>query len=190
MDIKKKLVILNEPTVTEENPKEIFRKIEEEVVQIFCEDIEGNKIELITDLERKNLQIDRGSLNPEERKEIESHVIHAYNFVSRIPWPPEFTNIPEIVLNHHEKLDGTGYPYGVKADKIPLQSRIMAIADIYDALVALDRPYKKAIGIEKALSILKEEVERKKLDCDLFEIFVKYRIYEKTLTPAAGSKTV
>lgn len=184
-EIREKLVMLNEPTVTEESPKDIFKKIEEEVENILCEDIEGNRVELITDVERLNLQIERGSLNPEERKEIEGHVIHAYNFVSRIPWPPEFKEIPDIVLKHHEKLDGTGYPNGCRGDNISVQSRIMAIADIYDALVASDRPYKKAISVEKALSILKEEVERNKLDKDLFDIFVKNRIYEKTVKKSA-----
>jgi HD-GYP domain-containing protein (c-di-GMP phosphodiesterase class II) len=105
--------------------------------------------------------------------------MHTYNFVSKIPWPPEYKNIPEIALKHHEKLDGTGYPNGLKGDEIPLQARMMAIADVYDALIATDRPYKKAIPLQKALDILKEEAERNKLDKDLLDIFLRYQIHKK-----------
>ncbi len=113
-----------------------------------------------------------------ERKEIQNHVVLTYNFVSKIPWPPEFKNIPKIVLYHHEMLDGSGYPKGIKGDKIPIQARIMSIADIYDALIATDRPYKKAIKHSTALKILKEEAKKNKLDNDLLDIFIKQKIYK------------
>jgi HD-GYP domain-containing protein (c-di-GMP phosphodiesterase class II) len=171
--------LLNEPTVTEVDPDEVINEISCEVGDIVCCDIEGNKIEVLTEDEKMNLEIKRGSLNPIERAEIESHVMHTYNFVSKIPWPPEYKNIPEIALKHHEKLDGTGYPHGLKGDEIPIQARMMAIADVYDALIATDRPYKKAIPLEKALDILREEAERNKLDKDLLDIFLRYKIYKK-----------
>ncbi|HON78421.1 MAG TPA: HD domain-containing phosphohydrolase, partial [Spirochaetota bacterium] len=178
--IRDKIAELNEPTVTDRDPKEILADIMKIIDETCCQDMDGNAIEVIDAYERENLGIKRGSLNDEERKEIESHVIHTYNFVSKIPWPPEFKNIPEFALKHHEKLDGTGYPNNLKGkDQIPIQARMMAIADIYDALTASDRPYKKAIPPERAISILEEEATRNKIDPDLFEIFVRYKIYEK-----------
>jgi HD-GYP domain-containing protein (c-di-GMP phosphodiesterase class II) len=124
--------------------------------------------------------IKRGSLNRDERIEIESHVIETYKFVSKIPWPPEYKRIPEIAMRHHEKLDGTGYPDGLKGkDSTSLQSRMMAIADIYDALTAQDRPYKKSVPVDKVLKILKEEADCNKLDSDLVDLFIDYKIYEK-----------
>lgn len=178
--IRDSIAQLNEPTVTDKDPKEVLASIMSIIDQTCCRDMDGNAIEIIDSYERENLEIKRGSLNDVERKEIESHVIHTYNFVSKIPWPPEFKNIPEFALKHHEKLDGTGYPHNLKGkDQIPVQARMMAIADIYDALTASDRPYKKAIPPERAISILEEEASRNKIDPDLFEIFVRYKIYEK-----------
>jgi HD-GYP domain-containing protein (c-di-GMP phosphodiesterase class II) len=176
--IKEKIIILNEPTITEKDPREILAEIQKEIKGIKLFDIDGNKINLITKNERQNLEIRRGSLNPLERKEIQNHVVLSYNFVSRIPWPPEFKNIPKIVLNHHEKLDGSGYPKGIKSERIPIQARIMSIADIYDALIARDRPYKKAVNQLNALKILQDEAEKNKLDKDLLDIFIKQKIYK------------
>ena len=84
--------------------------------------------------------------------------------------------MPDIVYGHHERLDGSGYPRHLVADEIPIQAKIMAIADIFDALVAMDRPYKKAIPLERALSILEAEVKEGKLDGELFRIFVEARV--------------
>ena len=177
--IKDTVRSLNEPTVTDRDPDEILESIIGEIRQVNCDDIEGNRVEVIDPPTRTNLAIKRGSLNEEERKEIESHVIHTYNFVSKIPWPPEFKNIPEIALKHHEKLDGTGYPYGLKKEEIPIQARMMAIADIYDALTASDRPYKKALPKEVALKILNDEAKNNKIDADLLDVFIRHRIYDK-----------
>ena len=127
------------------------------------------------------LSIRKGSLSEEERLEIESHVSHTYEFLSQIPWTGEFSHIPEITWAHHEKLDGSGYPRGLKAPAIPLQSRMMTIADIYDALVAWDRPYKRAVSVERALAILADEAKTGKLDEYLLELFVSARVYERTL---------
>ena len=91
------------------------------------------------------------------------------------------TAFPEITWAHHEKLDGSGYPRGLLAPAIPLQSRMMAIADIYDALVAWDRPYKRAVSVERALAILEDEARSGKLDRDLLALFVSARVYERTL---------
>jgi len=180
IEIKETIIKLNEPTVTEFEPDEVLRGILNEIETIECTDISGRRFEVITDLDKKNLSIKRGSLNEEERQEIESHVIETYKFVSKIPWPPEYKKIPEIALRHHEKLDGTGYPDGLAGrESVSLQSRMMAIADIFDALTAQDRPYKRAVPIEKVVDILREEARSNKLDPDLVELFITEKIYEK-----------
>ena len=95
--------------------------------------------------------------------------------------------MPEIAFAHHEKLDGTGYPRRLKAADIPLQSRMMTISDIFDALVAWDRPYKKAVPVEKALAILNDEAKQGKLDTDLLQVFIEARVFELTARRAAGN---
>lgn len=171
---------LNEPTVTEEGAEEALSRIVSDLNSMECADTGGEKLEVITDSDMKNLVIRRGSLNVDERKEIESHVVHTYNFVSRIPWPPEYRNIPEIAVRHHEKLDGTGYPDRISGeDGISIQARMMAVADIYDALASGDRQYKKSVPLEKILKILAEEAEKNKLDKNLVELFISRKIYEK-----------
>ncbi len=186
-EIKEQLIRLNEPTVTDLDPDSVLSSILDEIMEIECTDITGHKLDILTDLDKTNLRIKRGSLNDQERIEIESHVIETYKFVSKIPWPPEYKNIPEIALRHHEKLDGTGYPDRLEGrESTSLQSRMMAIADIYDALTAQDRPYKKSVPLEKVLVILKEEADRNKLDPDLVSLFISDKVYERipACTPA------
>jgi HD-GYP domain-containing protein (c-di-GMP phosphodiesterase class II) len=179
-EIRDSIVALNEPSVVAENIEEKLNALCGEIGEIGCVSVDGDHMEVISDFDKQNLRIKRGSLNESERKEIESHVVHTYTFVSKIPWPPEYRRIPEIALSHHEKLDGTGYPNGIKGkENMLLQSRIMAVADIYDALVASDRPYKKAMPMDKVISILKEEAGRNILDRDLVDLFVEKKIYEK-----------
>ncbi|MEW6543335.1 MAG: GAF domain-containing protein [Nitrospirota bacterium] len=123
------------------------------------------------------LSIPRGSLTAEERLEIESHVTHTYRFLSTIPWTKSLKNVPLIAYGHHEKLDGSGYPRQVPGDVIPVQTRMMTISDIYDALTAADRPYKAAVPIAKALDILQDEVKHGKVDADLLQVFVESKVY-------------
>ena len=122
--------------------------------------MEGNRQPFLTPNEVAALSIRKGSLSEKERREIESHVTHTFRFLSEIPWTGEFRRVPEIAYAHHEKLDGTGYPRRLKAAEIPIQSRMMTISDIFDALVAWDRPYKKAVPVERALDILRDEARR------------------------------
>lgn len=124
------------------------------------------------------LSIRKGTLTRAERLEIESHVQHTYEFLQKIPWTGEFRAIPEIAWAHHEKLDGSGYPRRLKAPDIPVQSRMMTIADIYDALVALDRPYKRAVSVERALDILGDEAKQGRIDLDLLQVFVEARVFD------------
>ncbi len=166
----------NEPSVLEE---ETFHTLMDLPKRTF-RDWQGAPQPFLTSQEVAALSIRRGSLSEEERRQIESHVTHTYEFLSKIRWTSEFSRIPEIAWAHHEKLDGSGYPRGLRAGEIPLQSRMMAIADIYDALVAWDRPYKRAVSVDRALSILDEEAKAGKLDPRLLELFVGARIYERT----------
>jgi HD-GYP domain-containing protein (c-di-GMP phosphodiesterase class II) len=109
--------------------------------------------------------------------EIEKHVSFTYEILKMVPWSRGLENVPTIAHRHHEKLDGTGYPLKVRGEEIPIQSRMLTIADIYDALTAKDRPYKAAVPVEKALEILETEVKQGKLDGVLFKLFVQARAY-------------
>ena len=126
------------------------------------------------------LSIRKGTLDDGERLEIESHVRHTFDFLRDIPWTRNLSGIPDIARGHHEKLDGSGYPRGVQAPDIPIQTRMMTISDIYDALTAKDRPYKRAVPTERALDIMQSEVKGGMLDSDLFQLFIAARVFEET----------
>lgn len=158
-----------------------------DMLNVAVEDPEGDMLRLLQPDEFMNLSIPRGSLNEGERKEIESHVSHTYRFLQLIPWTRDFRHVAEIAWGHHEKLDGSGYPRGVTAAEIPLQTRMMTISDIFDALTATDRPYKRAVPAERALDILGMEVREGKLDKGLYDVFVESRVYERV--PAGQAPT-
>ncbi|GAI44290.1 unnamed protein product, partial [marine sediment metagenome] len=180
IEIMQLIDILNKPALQKGDPEDLIGKIKELGAELHYKDINGQPIPLLNDYERANFAIKRGSLNQEERSIIESHVQHSYNFVSKIPWPPEYKNIPEIVVKHHEKLDGSGYPHGLRGkEQIPLPARIMVIADIFDALTAPDRPYKSAVPMDRVKAILGEEAADGKLDGDVVELLVSKRLYER-----------
>ena len=127
--------------------------------------------------EASSLQIRRGSLTETERLEINNHVVHTHSFLRQIPWSRTLRDVPAIAGAHHEKLDGTRLSVGLRGDKIPVPARMMAIRDIYDALTASDRPYKKAMPAEKALDILSSDVKHGQLDSNLFEVFLGARVW-------------
>ncbi len=164
----------NEPTILMNENIQVLDKIRSE--QLLLPD--GSNIALLTEEEFKALSVTKGSLTENERVEIESHVRHTYQFLKMIPWTKDFKHLTEIAYCHHEKLDGTGYPRGLVAHEIPLQSKIMTIADIFDALTASDRWYKEAVPTERAIEILFKEVEKGKIDPVLFELFVAKKIFE------------
>lgn len=171
--------ILNEPQVIHDDVEAALGKFTNaSFSKNMIRGIHDEEIPVITDHEIKNLSIKKGSLNSEERTIIESHVEHTYTFVSKIPWPREYANIPEYTYKHHEMLDGSGYPQKLSAASIPLQARMLAICDIYDALQASDRPYKKALPFEKVKLILTEEAEKGKIDKELVRIFFKDECYK------------
>jgi HD-GYP domain-containing protein (c-di-GMP phosphodiesterase class II) len=144
------------------------------------EDHRGQRRTVLTPEEASILAITKGSLTETERREIQQHVVHTFQFLAQIPWTREFRRIPEIARSHHEKLDGSGYPFGFRGDQIPLQSRMMTIADIYDALTATDRPYKKAVRVEEALDTLRDEQRAGALDGALLDLFIEARVFEQT----------
>jgi HD-GYP domain-containing protein (c-di-GMP phosphodiesterase class II) len=166
----------NEPTVLEQGG---FERIAE-LSGMSYRDETGTQLPMLTPVEVCCLQIKRGSLTETERLEINSHVIHTYNFLCQIPWSRTLRDVPDIAGAHHEKLDGTGYPNKLRGEQIPVPARMMAISDIYDALTASDRPYKKAMSAEKALDILQSDVKRGQLDSELFEVFVGARVWALT----------
>ena len=170
------VIVANEPSVM---PEDFASAIQRFALQSF-EDHLGRSQSIITPEEARVLAIPRGTLTETERKQIESHVVHTFQFLAQIPWTREIRNIPEIARSHHEKLNGSGYPYGMTGDQIPIQSKIMTISDIYDALTAADRPYKKATSVEQALDILDYERKAGNIDGTLLALFVEAHVYERT----------
>ncbi len=181
--ILKMILQANEPSILEE---ESFRALMDLPNKTYG-DLEGNRQPFLTPNEVQALSIRRGSLSEKERREIESHVTHTYRFLAEIPWTGEFRRVPEIAYAHHEKLDGTGYPRKLGSPDIPIQSKMMTISDIFDALVAWDRPYKKSVPVQRALDILNDEAGHGKLDRDLLRLFIDAKVYERTL-PKAGAE--
>ncbi|HEV7968839.1 MAG TPA: HD domain-containing phosphohydrolase [Candidatus Acidoferrales bacterium] len=163
----------NEPTVL---PEREFDGLFEIAGQTY-HDPRGVKRPILTPEEVRYLSIPKGSLSPDERSQIESHVVHSFNFLLQIPWTKQIREIPRIVRAHHEKLNGTGYPYKLRSDEIPVQAKIMTICDIFDALSASDRPYKKAVAADRALDILEMSVKDQELDPELYRLFLQAKIF-------------
>ena len=139
----------------------------------------GEDISLITPREAAMLSIKRGTLSSKERRDIESHVTYTYEFLRRIPWSKELSTIPEVAYSHHEMIDGTGYPRALSGGDIPILSKIIEVCDLYDVLTSSDRPYKKALSVEKSLSILDEEVARGRISGDVVQVFKESQVYSR-----------
>jgi len=165
----------NEPTVLPGGRFEALLQL----ARRTYEDPAGRPHPYLTEEEMRYLTIPKGSLDETERLEIESHVTHTYRFLQQIPWTRELQHIPMIAYGHHEKLDGGGYPRRVTGEAIPIQTRMMTISDIYDALSAADRPYKAAVAPARALDIMADEVRAGQLDQELFRLFVEGKVFEK-----------
>jgi HD-GYP domain-containing protein (c-di-GMP phosphodiesterase class II) len=167
--------------VTESNRPTVLAEGNFEALQEFAEKtydrIDGGRASFLTPDEVRYLSIRRGTLDDTERVEIESHVNHTFDFLRDIPWTRNLSRVPDIAHGHHEKLDGSGYPRKVKAPEIPVQTRMMTISDIFDALTAKDRPYKRAVPTDRALDIMKSEVTGGMLDPDLFTLFVEAKVF-------------
>jgi plasmid stability protein len=124
-----------------------------------------------------NLGVERGTLTPEERFKIEEHVIMTIEMLEQLPYPEGMERIPEYAGTHHETLDGTGYPRRLDASSLSIPARIMAIADIFEALTASDRPYKKSKTLSESLRIMAKMVAEGRLDAELFTLFIRRKIY-------------
>ncbi len=139
----------------------------------------GSTKPLLDENEVYNLMISRGTLTNEEREKINDHIVMTIEMLEQLPYPKHLRNVPEFAGGHHEKLDGTGYPKGLKKDDMSIQARMMAIADIFEALTARDRPYKKGKTLSQAMRILGFMKNDNHIDPDLFEIFIDQKIYQK-----------
>lgn len=139
----------------------------------------GEEVPLLSDNEVYNLSIDKGTLTPEEREVINNHITATIKMLEALPFPRHLRHVPEYAGGHHEKIDGSGYPRGLKREQMSVQARIMAIADIFEALTAKDRPYKPGKKLSESLRILGMLKEEHHIDPDLFKLFITERIYEK-----------
>jgi HD-GYP domain-containing protein (c-di-GMP phosphodiesterase class II) len=165
---------LNKPTILDADRSEKLKHL----ASAECEGCGGEHKKLLESSEVFSLNIRKGSLTEEERREIESHVTYTYKFLSRIPWTGALSRVPDIAFAHHERLNGRGYPRGLSAEKIPDQARIMAVCDIFDALAANDRPYKPAVPVPKALAILEMQAKAGDIDSRFLKAFIEGRVYE------------
>lgn len=148
-----------------------------ELSKVEWHDLNDQTRPLITQDEFKNLCIQRGTLNDDEREIINNHIVATIKMLESLPFPRNLQNVPEYAGGHHEKMDGTGYPRGLKRDEMSVQARIMAIADIFEALTASDRPYKKGKKLSECLKIMGYMSRDHHIDPDIFDIFVKNKVY-------------
>ena len=166
----------NRPTILAEGNFEALH----EFAGLSFDTIAGQTQAWLSPEEVRYLSIRKGTLDEGERREIESHVRHTFDFLRDIPWTRNLSGVPGIAHGHHEKLDGSGYPRGIRAPDIPIQTRMMTISDIYDALTAKDRPYKRAVPVDRALDIMHSEVNAGMLDSELFQLFIAAKVFEDT----------
>ena len=148
-----------------------------QLAQLEWVDADGISRPLITDDEVMNLCIKRGTLNDDEREVINNHIVATIKMLESLPFPKHLQNVPEYAGGHHEKMDGTGYPRGLRREQMSVQARIMAIADIFEALTASDRPYKQGKKLSECLRIMGLMKQDNHIDPDIFEIFIRERIY-------------
>jgi hypothetical protein len=137
----------------------------------------GKVEKFLSDDEEMNLNIQYGTLNAKERDIVNHHIVATIKMLEALPWPRHLLNVPEYAGGHHERMDGKGYPKGLKREEMSVQARIMAIADIFEALTAADRPYKSAKTLSESLNILGKFKEGGHIDPDLFDVFVREGVY-------------
>jgi HD-GYP domain-containing protein (c-di-GMP phosphodiesterase class II) len=149
------------------------------IAALEWQDVHGQAQPMLTAEEIYNLCIERGTLTGEERHVINNHMAVTIDMLESLPFPKKLRRVPEYAGGHHEKMDGSGFPRGLKRDEMSLPARMMAIADIFEALTARDRPYKQPMKISMALGILKRMKQDSHIDPDLFDLFVRARVWEK-----------
>jgi HD-GYP domain-containing protein (c-di-GMP phosphodiesterase class II) len=166
----------NEPT---DLPEEVARTLADAASQEFVR-LGGGSEPYLTKEELHYLQIPQGSLDEQERLEVESHAAQTYEFLSQIPWTDELKDIASYASGHHEKLNGSGYPNHLAGDSIPVQTRLITIADMFDALTATDRPYRPALSTEAALDIMRQQAVEGLLDRDIVDVLIESQVYRRT----------
>ncbi len=142
-------------------------------------DQSGNTAHFLTDDEIENLSIPRGTLTGKEREIINYHIVATIKMLEALPWPKHLRRVPEYAGGHHERMDGKGYPRGLTRDQMSVQARVMGIADIFEALTARDRPYKKGKTLTESLQILGKFKEGGHIDPDLFDVFIRRKVYQR-----------
>ncbi|HEX4684387.1 MAG TPA: HD domain-containing phosphohydrolase [Gemmatimonadaceae bacterium] len=172
----------NEPTEVARRPPPELADIAERRFELP----DGEPSPYLSTQELQYLQLERGTLDCRERAEIESHARETYDFLIKIEWTEDLRNVPEYAYGHHEKLNGSGYPRKLKGAEIPLQTRIITLADIFDALTESDRPYKPAVASERALDMLRTDAKAGLLDGDLVQIIVESRCWRDSF-PTTGT---
>ena len=183
VELMNKVVASNEPSVVAATVADMLDDLLQRKYNLF-----GDEGTLLDPVEYEYLKIPRGSLDKAERDKMQEHVTQSYRFLAEIPWTKTpWQRVADYAYGHHEHLDGTGYPRGLKGDEIAPQVRMMTISDVYDALTAADRPYKPAMPVTKALDILnKEFAERGKVDKLLLDMFIEKKVYE-AISPAPAA---
>jgi HD-GYP domain-containing protein (c-di-GMP phosphodiesterase class II) len=142
-------------------------------------DQSGNTAHFLTDDEIENLNIPRGTLTSKEREIINYHIVATIKMLEALPWPKHLSHVPEYAGGHHERMDGKGYPRGLTREQMSVQARVMGIADIFEALTARDRPYKKGKTLTESLQILGKFKEGGHIDPDLFDVFIRQKVYQR-----------
>jgi HD-GYP domain-containing protein (c-di-GMP phosphodiesterase class II) len=142
-------------------------------------DISGHEANFLSEDELKNLTIRAGTLTPEERQVINHHIVATIKMLEALPWPRHLKNVPEYAGGHHERMDGKGYPKGLTREQMSVQARVMGIADIFEALTAKDRPYKKGKTLSESLEILGKFRLNGHIDPELFDVFVRRKVYRR-----------
>ncbi|HIF51732.1 MAG TPA: GAF domain-containing protein [Thiotrichaceae bacterium] len=172
-------------SISDEDTKRI-----EEIAERTYVDPEGETVNLLAKEEIQNLQIGRGTLSVREREIINNHVSVTIKMLESLPYPKHLTRVPEFAGGHHEKMDGTGYPNKLTKLQMSVQARMIAIADVFEALTASDRPYKKAMSLSQSLTILGQMKLDNHIDADLFDIFMNDKIYLEYANKYLGEKQI
>jgi len=139
--------------------------------------IDGELAPFLTDNELENLSIRGGTLTQDERAIINYHIVATIKMLEQLPWPRHLKRVPEYAGGHHERMDGKGYPKGLKREEMSVQARMMGIADIFEALTATDRPYKKGMKLSQAIGIMQKFKDTGHIDPDLFDVFIRQGVH-------------
>ncbi len=159
--------------------QERVRRISREYRWCDPEGPPGRLVDFLSADELENLTIRAGTLTQGEREIINYHIVATIKMLEALPWPKHLKNVPEYAGGHHERMDGKGYPKGLKRDEMSVQARVMGIADIFEALTARDRPYKHGMKLSEAMRILENFRNNGHIDPDLFAVFVQQKVYLK-----------